>query len=269
MMKKMNLMWMMVVSLVLSAVLVLVGCSLEGYEVSGQIYDQGGRPVPGVQLKRSESSDELTTNKEGYFKIDHVHSPLVILTPERDGWEFNPASCEVSRKNNTAQFIGIGLITTEIIFADSNLDNKVRSTAGIPADKTIYWQDVDTLSRLDGNDAEIEDLTGIENLLFLEELHLNRNNISDITKLADLQRLQKLYLSSNSNIDDYSSLAQLLALTHLELKENAIQTIDFLEELINLEYLYLSGHDLDLTDEETIRILNLLKDRDVIIDIEW
>ena len=87
------------------------------------------------------------------------------------------------------------------------------------------------LTQLNLEDAEITDLTGLEQATQLTELDLSENQISDITPLAQLTRLTTLRLSSNK-ISDVTPLAQLTQLTLLDLRSNLIEDTSPLKQLL-------------------------------------
>src|SRR6476661_7027884 len=75
-------------------------------------------------------------------------------------------------------------------------------------------------------------------LLNLTEIHLNNNQITDISPLSALTNLTKLYLSSNQ-ITDITGLWALTNLTQLSLSHKQITDITGLSGLTNLTGLHL------------------------------
>ena len=80
----------------------------------------------------------------------------------------------------------------------------------------------------------IQDLTGLEFATNLTELHLNRNQISDVSPLKNLTKLTYLDLSLNWRISDVSPLKDLKNLTYLFLRGNPLSDVSPLKDLINL-----------------------------------
>ena len=98
----------------------------------------------------------------------------------------------------------------------------------------ITATDMATLTRLDAEDANITNLTGLAAATNLDRLQLHNNAISDLSPLKDLIKLQELNLDSN-NISDLSPLQGLINLIHLNLSHNAITDFSPLSGLIRLE----------------------------------
>ena len=123
-------------------------------------------------------------------------------------------------------------------------DEKLKSCI---AEKT--QKDFDALSDADYlgitsllcHDGNIENISGIENLLNLVELDLRNNQIVDISPLADLKSLTHLYLSHNQ-ISDISPVAELSRLLDLFLEENLVEDIGPLKNLKNLEMLVIGNN---------------------------
>ncbi|MGB7429832.1 MAG: leucine-rich repeat domain-containing protein, partial [Microcoleaceae cyanobacterium] len=74
------------------------------------------------------------------------------------------------------------------------------------------------------SDRTITDVSPLANLINLERLYLDSNQITDISPLANLMNLESLYLDSNQ-ITDISPLANLINLELLILYENQITDI--------------------------------------------
>ena len=83
----------------------------------------------------------------------------------------------------------------------------------------------------------------------LESLYLNRNNIRDISPLADLAGLRKLYLADN-NIEDITALASLDCLEELDLQHNPVGDLTPLRGLTGLNRLDVK--DCGLTDLQPV-----------------
>ena len=98
----------------------------------------------------------------------------------------------------------------------------------------ITAADMATLTRLDAEEANITNLTGLEAATNLERLNFRENAISDLSPLKDLIKLRELDLDSN-NISDLLPLKGLINLTNLNLSHNAITDFSPLAGLIRLE----------------------------------
>ena len=124
---------------------------------------------------------------------------------------------------------------------DTNLRATVEAALGKAPGDTITVADMGTLTRLQANDADISDLTGLEFASDLRSLTLDEQQISDISPLATLTRLEWLDLSDNQ----ISAIGPLTGLTQLEglnLWGNQISDINSLTDLIRLKTLYLGDN---------------------------
>ncbi len=135
----------------------------------------------------------------------------------------------------------------QIHFPDSNLRAAVAEALGKSANAPITVEDMESLVRIDANNRNVKDLTGIQFATNLCCLGLDFNQISDITPLAGLINLTSLGLSVNS-ISDISPLSGLTNLWRLSLYKNLVADLSPLVGLINLRYLGVSNCDIsDLT----------------------
>lgn len=95
------------------ASLVLVGCiggdSTRTYSVSGTIQDSEGSGISGVVLLLEGSDIEPfvaePTDADGKWSADSLKGKVTI-TPELEGWIFNPAQIEVTKASKKADFVG-------------------------------------------------------------------------------------------------------------------------------------------------------------------
>ena len=95
---------------------------------------------------------------------------------------------------------------------DPNLRAAVERVLGKAADDTITAAEMATFTRLEAEDANISNLTGLEAAINLTSLWLGANRISDISPVAGLTNLTSLGLGNNS-ITDISPIAGLTNLT--------------------------------------------------------
>ena len=135
----------------------------------------------------------------------------------------------------------IGLLTLpEAIFAqnvnipDPNLRAAIVEVLEKAPGAPITAADMATLTRLDAEEANITDLTGLEAATNLDRLDLRDSTISDLSPLKDLIKLIVLDLDSN-NISDLSPLKGLINLIDLNISHNAITDFSPLAGLIRLE----------------------------------
>ena len=78
---------------------------------------------------------------------------------------------------------------------DVNLRAAVAEALGKAPNARITADEMATLTRLEANDANISDLTGLEAATNLELLDLNSNLISDISPLMGLIKLRHIELA--------------------------------------------------------------------------
>jgi hypothetical protein len=111
--------------------------------------------------------------------------------------------------------------------------------------------------RLNLSRNQISDITPLAELTNLEILELNNNRISDVTPLIELKKLNWLYLSDNQ-ISDPSPLAELTGLRALALSNNQISDISFLEHYRHITGLSLNNNQIsDITPLTYLRLLFL------------
>ena len=136
-----------------------------------------------------------------------------------------------------------------IDFPNPNLRAAVETAFGKAEGDPITPSEMATLTRLEAQNANISDLTGLEHATNLAGLWLgdkevqekgwiNSNSIKDLSPLAELTNLQSLNLSQN-NISDLSPLVELNNLTWLDVGGNNLSNISPVAELINLTALRL------------------------------
>lgn len=126
----------------------------------------------------------------------------------------------------------------QVFFEDANLEKAVRDYIEEP-DGDLTASDASGVGALMAHQQEIGNPSGIEHCINLRILHLVGNQISDISPLAGLTRLDTLQLGSNK-IADISPLAELKSLQWLQLRRNKISDISPLTGLTGLVTLELN-----------------------------
>ena len=116
---------------------------------------------------------------------------------------------------------------------DVNLRAAITAALGKTPGATITAAEMATLTRLEGHNADIRNLTGLEAATELEEIRCNNNLISDLLPLTDLVNLRVIELRDNV-IGDLSPLAGLINLEWLIVPHNSVSDLSPVEELINL-----------------------------------
>ena len=137
---------------------------------------------------------------------------------------------------------------------DPNLELAIREKLGLSSESPITQQEMLKLFRLSAQDAQIENLTGLEYATNLEILILEANRITDLRPLSNLTALETLRLGHNY-IVDISPLANLIQLTNLNLVDNQIKDVGALANLTQLTDLALANNA--ITDFRPLFGLNL------------
>ena len=124
---------------------------------------------------------------------------------------------------------------------DPNLRAAIEAALNKAPRDVITTSEMATLERLDANNKDISDLTGLEFAINLNWLNLSENNISDLSPIEGLIKLSELRFTSNP-VSDLSPLKGLKNLTGLWFTENRqVSDISPLAGLINLEKLHFSS----------------------------
>ncbi len=147
-----------------------------------------------------------------------------------------------------------------VTFADTNLEAAIREAIHKP-EGSIYMSDLESLTFLKASLRGIQNLAGLEYCVYLRELLLSDNQISDLSPLASLTNLTDLELIRNQ-ISDVSPLASLTNLTYLHLMNNEISDVSPLASLTNLTELFLVENEISdispLASLTNLTFLNLV-----------
>ncbi len=125
---------------------------------------------------------------------------------------------------------------------DPNLREAIREQLQLPAGTPITQQQMGKLESLNVHNMGITDLTGLE-YANLYRLGANDNQITDLTPLSGLKRLESLSVWGNP-ILDLSPLASLTQLKYLHLGLCEISDVLPLTGLMGLTHLYLHGNQI-------------------------
>jgi Leucine-rich repeat (LRR) protein len=126
----------------------------------------------------------------------------------------------------------------------------------IDIDLPVYY--LEDLDEIEMVGYEINSLEGVEYCKYAVNADFSRNQITDISELWNLIRLEELYLSDNQ-IGYIDSLSNLKRLRIIDLSNNYIDDISPLFDLEHLEYVNLSGNT--IPDEQIEELIA----RDVIV----
>jgi len=125
---------------------------------------------------------------------------------------------------------------------DPGLKAVIHETLG-QGEETISLENMRTLIRLDARDRNIRSLAGLEHAVNLNFLHLDNNQLEDISQVTSLTNLSQLSLNSNL-LTGLPSLKALTQLEYLEVNANQIKDLSFLDSMSNLKDLWLHGNPL-------------------------
>ncbi|MBU3181425.1 leucine-rich repeat domain-containing protein [Clostridium psychrophilum] len=140
---------------------------------------------------------------------------------------------------------------------DVNLENVVRKMIDKPEGK-IYKSDVKDITALDATGKNIKDISGIQNLVNLKTLTLEKNSISNIEPLAQLTNLEELNLDNN-DIKDISAIKNITSIKSLSLSSNRIDDISDMKNLTNIEKLDLDSNEImDLSPLSGMSYINYI-----------
>ncbi len=149
-----------------------------------------------------------------------------------------------------------------VYFPDKNLEKAIRNRLNKPTG-SIRAADMNKITRIDGDaQGSIKNLSGIEyakNLTYLDfgPSEIGFNEISDISPLSGLSKLEAIYLPDNE-ISDISPLSRLTDLRTLVLDSNQISDISPLSGLTNLRFLSVGSNQ--ISDISPLSKLNNLID---------
>jgi Leucine-rich repeat (LRR) protein len=154
------------------------------------------------------------------------------------------------------------VLTVEVIaFPDANLEAAIREIINLPTGD-ITENHVNNIDILHLEDKGISDLEGIQYFTSLEWLHLDKNNISDVYPLVNMN-LPHILLNSN-NLSDLTSIGMMNDnLISLELSNNNITDISPLANLNPTKFLFLKLDNNNITDISPISSLYSLISLDI------
>ncbi len=140
-----------------------------------------------------------------------------------------------------------GTCPSAIFFTDTGLDTALRTAYGLAASPAniTHADFLNTgITTLDLSSAGITDLAGIDRLVYVTNLNLSGNTISNgWDDLAKMNWLTNLNLG-NTGISDLSLLTSLTNLQTLDISNNAIDNLAYLLQLPNLTTLNVTGNTL-------------------------
>ena len=143
---------------------------------------------------------------------------------------------------------------------DPQLQRAVREALGLQTDAPFTPDDLLQLARLDPYKYGVKSLIGLEHAKNLTWFSFAENDVTDLSPLAGLTKLQLLYGWSNKNLSDISPIARLTQLRVLNLGVCGIKDITVLANLTQLEELTLYYNEIsDIRPLEYLTELTLLR----------
>lgn len=127
---------------------------------------------------------------------------------------------------------------------------KVRLYGDIDQDFPLYY--LHDFEEYEMSEAQIESLYGVEHCIHVKALDLSGNEISDLTELAKLDKIEELYLANNQ-IGYIDILCFLNRLRVLDLSGNQVDDISPLFNLTGLEYVNLIGNPIKKSQIKTLQ----------------
>jgi Leucine-rich repeat (LRR) protein len=158
------------------------------------------------------------------------------------------------------------LFTQTSVISDPNLEQVIRETIG-KEDGDITIEELKSITYLNAMDKGISSLEGLQHCENLIMVDLRGNDITDISNLSTLPRVDYLNLSDNS-ITDVSPLADYTIILTLDLSGNSIEDLSPLSELNSLAYLHLKDNSIeDISPLYGLNLSLLNLEGNAIIDI--
>lgn len=131
------------------------------------------------------------------------------------------------------------------LFADPALEAAVRAEVFEKRfnQEPLKAEDVKNISRVMGRGKGIKNLAGLEHCTALMLIDLDGNEISDLSPISKLSKLQSVTLSGNK-INDIAPLKELTAMQLLDLSRNEVADLSPITAMKNLRTLYVANNKL-------------------------
>ena len=123
---------------------------------------------------------------------------------------------------------------------DPNLRAAIAEALGKSPNAPITGQEIERLEKLDARNRDIQDLTGLQFAINLNQLTLYDNQVSDLSPIAGLINIRILELNDNP-VSDLSSVKGLKNLTDLHIRHTLLSDLSQLTSFINLRVVHFNG----------------------------
>ena len=139
---------------------------------------------------------------------------------------------------------------------DTNLRAAIAEKLGKSPNAPITAAEMERLRELDVENRGIQDLTGLQFAINLDDLDLRHNQISDLSPLASLTNLSRLGFRDNP-VSDISPVRNLTNLAHLSFPHTLVSDLSPLAGLINLDNIWFNAGE-KISDLSPLRgLINL------------
>ena len=224
------------VELPLDLVVKVAKASIKDYDAIKEIEADVAKAVSLTPREMRRASPRTTLSVELLKRLEDQADQILEKGADGDEWAGTRQLETIEGKSLeppiTVEF------DNSVDIPDPNLRAEIERELGRTSIAPITAADMESLTMLDADRADISDLTGLEAAINLTQLNLSVNNLSDISSLSGLSNLTYLRLDDNS-ISDISSLSGLTNLTRLELGKNNLSDISAVSGLTNLAWLEL------------------------------
>ncbi|HSG98441.1 MAG TPA: leucine-rich repeat domain-containing protein, partial [candidate division Zixibacteria bacterium] len=134
---------------------------------------------------------------------------------------------------------GMAITNEVVVIPDANLEAVLRADIGKPTGDLMVL-DLALLDKLNGRNANITDLTGLEHCHSAYYLELDYNNVSDLTPVGNLRNL--LYLDIGKNqLTDLSPLTNLPKISRIDIWGNSVSDLSPVANFTTLSQLYVNN----------------------------
>ena len=123
---------------------------------------------------------------------------------------------------------------------DTNLRAAIAEELGKSPSAPITVEEMERLGELRAENRGIQDVTGLQFAINLDNLEFRDNQISDLSPLASLTNLRRLGLRDNP-VSDLSPVRNLTNLTHLSFRNTLVSDLSPLAGLINLDNIWFNA----------------------------
>ncbi len=202
---------------------------LYGYKVKSVAFSPDGRTLAsGSGDGRIDLWDVQT--RQGITTLDGHTGDVVSLVFSRDGTTLASGSSDHFGDGtfllwDLSELAELRLeALAEVDIPDPNLRAVIATGLELPPSISIVRGNLANLTHLEGGNANISRLTGLEFATNLRSLNLGSNKLSDISVLVGLTKLSSLDLYYNS-ISDISAVANLTELGYLSFQGNSVSDL--------------------------------------------